>query len=362
MHVKRILMTGDTRGGVWTFTLDLARSLCAKGIEVLLAAFGGAVSDEQHQQALAIAGLRLFTFDLRLEWMDNAWRDIEQSARILSQLEREFAPDVIHLNSYGHGNVAWRAPAVLTAHSCGASWWAAVRNEPLPDSWNEYRVAVEQSIRAAAAVTAPSKVMLESLSRHYGAMPGRSLVIANGCRWKGGSPRSKQPFIFSAGRLWDEARNLSALARVANQLTWPVYLAGAARDPKGNEIAFEGCRMLGTLSSLRIANWLSRASIYAAPAKYEPFGLAVLEAGLAGCALVLADIPSLRETWQDAALFVTDAGLEQAITRLIADQRLRQEYAARARARAREFTAAKTAAAYLHLYQSVTERSLACAS
>src|SRR4051812_34698357 len=31
---QRILMTGDTVGGVWTFTLELARQLTARGAEV----------------------------------------------------------------------------------------------------------------------------------------------------------------------------------------------------------------------------------------------------------------------------------------------------------------------------------------
>ena len=37
---------------------------------------------------------------------------------------------------------------------------------------------------------------------------------------------------------------------------------------------------------------------------YEPFGLAVLEAAQAGCALVLSDIPTFRELWDGAAMFV----------------------------------------------------------
>ena len=49
--------------------------------------------------------------------------------------------------------------------------------------------------------------------------------------------------------------------------------------------------------------WLRRATIFALPARYEPFGLSALEAGLAGCALVLGDIP-MREVWHDAAMFV----------------------------------------------------------
>ena len=39
-------------------------------------------------------------------------------------------------------------------------------------------------------------------------------------------------------------------------------------------------------------------------ARYEPFGLAVLEAAQAGMRLVLSDIPSFRELWDGAATFV----------------------------------------------------------
>ena len=59
-------------------------------------------------------------------------------------------------------------------------------------------------------------------------------------------------------------------------------------------------RLLGSLSPRALAAWLARAAIYCLPARYEPFGLSVLEAALSGCALVLGDIPSLREIWDDA--------------------------------------------------------------
>jgi hypothetical protein len=40
------------------------------------------------------------------------------------------------------------------------------------------------------------------------------------------------------------------------------------------------------------------------PARYEPFGLSVLEAALSGCALVPGDIASLRGNWDGVAEFV----------------------------------------------------------
>ena len=46
-----------------------------------------------------------------------------------------------------------------------------------------------------------------------------------------------------------------------------------------------------------------QSAIYLCASRYEPFGLAPLEAALCGCALVLRDLPSLREIWGNSALF-----------------------------------------------------------
>ena len=101
---------------------------------------------------------------------------------------------------------------------------------------------------------------------------------------------------------------------------------------------------------------LARAAIFAEPARYEPFGLAALEAGLAGCALVLGDIPSLREVWGDAALYVPpadDDALEAALRRAIEDDRLRGRLAGLAVRRARCYTPAATGRAYLAAYREL---------
>ena len=49
-------------------------------------------------------------------------------------------------------------------------------------------------------------------------------------------------------------------------------------------------RPLGVLAPAELRRKLERAAIFAAPALYEPFGLGILEAAAAGCALVLGDI------------------------------------------------------------------------
>ncbi len=92
----------------------------------------------------------------------------------------------------------------------------------------------------------------------------------------------------------------------------------------------------------------------------------MLEAALSGCALVLGDIPSLREIWGDAAIFVapndTDS-LQSAINRLIERPSFRDEMASRSTARARLFTADRMAQSYTETYQSLAGmRRMACGS
>jgi glycogen(starch) synthase len=101
---------------------------------------------------------------------------------------------------------------------------------------------------------------------------------------------------------------------------------------------------------------MAQAGIYALPARYEPFGLSVLEAALSGCALVLGGIDSLQELWDDAACYVPPGdvdALAATITTLAGDDHARVTLAARARTRARERTPERMAAAYRDLYQEV---------
>ncbi|HEX8375042.1 MAG TPA: glycosyltransferase, partial [Geminicoccaceae bacterium] len=90
-----------------------------------------------------------------------------------------------------------------------------------------------------------------------------------------------------------------------------------------------------------------------APARYEPFGLAVLEAAASGCALVLGDILSLRELWGGAARFVSrnepDA-LRRALLDLIGNEAARERLGAAARERARAFTRDRMVEGYLEVY------------
>lgn len=345
-------MTADTIGGVWTYAVELAHGLSKHNFSIALATMGAPLTAEQRRNA---GNLELHESSFRLEWMENPWDDVARASEWLLDLEKRLRPDIVHLNGYAHGSLPWRAPVVVVGHSCVLSWWEAVRSEPIPALWDDYRTAVTRGLAAANLVVAPSSAMLESLKRHYG-LTRRSTVVYNGRDPDLFRPGIKEPFVFSAGRLWDEAKNLRALDAIAGELPWPVLVAGEQRHPEGGAVEHASVRALGRLCVGRMADWLARASIYVLPACYEPFGYSVLEAGLAGCALVLGDIPSLRELWHDAALFVPPHDLDElraAVQALISNDAYRTHYAELGRKRALEFTAERMAAGYVEAYRSV---------
>jgi glycosyltransferase involved in cell wall biosynthesis len=349
---RRILMTVPAVGGVWTYALELARALAGCGVSVSMATMGAPLSPEQRAETSRVANLEVFESDYKLEWMEDSWSDVREAGQWLLGLEELIRPDVVHLNGYAHGALEWRAPVLMVGHSCVLSWWRAALGRPAPARWNQYRVEAARGLSAAGVVVAPSRAMLATLERHYGpARDGR--VIYHGRDASSFETKGKDEFVMAAGGRWDEAKNLWALGRAAAQIAWPVLVAGETRRAGEDGAAMNNVHRLGFLPRPKLSGWLARAPIYASPARYQPFGLAALEAGLSGCALVLGDIHSLREVWEDAAIFVPpdDAeALRDALEELIENPRLRATYGSRARMRALEFTPHRMAAGYLAAY------------
>jgi len=358
----RVLMTADTVGGVWTYVLELMRALQGQ-VDFALATMGAPLTQDQHEEAAILSNLTLCESSYQLEWMDSPWRDVKQAGDWLLQLERDFAPDVIHLNGYVHGSLAWQAPSLIVGHSCVLSWWQAVKGECAPSIYDYYRERVRDGLQSASLVVAPTQAMLSALEQHYGPLP-HSVVIPNGRSADRFHVGAKESFVLAAGRLWDEGKNILTLAKAAPHIPWQVVIAGDSTHPDGRQVHFKNMHALGSLSPSKLANWMSRAPILVLPARYEPFGLTPLEAALSGCALVLGDIPSLRDVWGDAAVFVSpddDRALARAINHLITSPAARQIMATRALSRAREYPPESFARNYLQLYQQliVNHRSIA---
>lgn len=347
----RVLLTADTVGGVLTYAVELAAALRPLGVDVTLATMGGPVPEAQRAALGAMPHVTLAESSYRLMWMADPWDDVAAAGEWLLRLRDRVRPDVVHLNDYAHGALDWGAPVVVAGHSCVLSWWEAVRGEAAPAGWGRYRDAVRAGIRGADAVVAPTRAMLGALGRHYGPLPPAA-VVPNGRTAARPPAAPKEPTVLAAGRLWDEAKGLDRLAEAAGRVPWAVCLAGSTEHPDGGTAAFPGVTCLGPLAPEALADEMERAAVYALPARYEPFGLSALEAANAGCALVLGDVPSLREVWGDAAQYVSCADtLGDCLCALADDADACADWGARAQERARRYTPERMAAGTFALYR-----------
>jgi hypothetical protein len=253
VNLRRILLTADTVGGVWTYALELAHLLHQHDIQVVLATMGGFLMDCQRAEIRNIRGLTLFESSFKLEWMQEPWSEVAQAGDWLLELADVTQPDIVHLNSYVFGALDWCRPMLVVGHSCVLSRWATVKGEPVPASWERYRREVARGLHAADLVVAPTQAMLAELERYYGCFV-RSRVIPHGRNPARFPPAAKQPFIFAVGRLWDEAKNIGKLDQIAPSLAWPAYVAGEERHPVGWEVRYRSVRELGQLSPPMLAH------------------------------------------------------------------------------------------------------------
>jgi len=350
----RILMTTDAVGGVWTYSTTLASALADAGLEICLVIMGPAPQGGK-RATLHDPRIRVIESGPALEWQDPQGDDLANARAFFAELEERLLPDIVHLNSFREASFDWMAPVLVVAHSCVNSWAVACGDKEWLSEprWQHYTHAVATALNRAQGWVSPSAAFGEVVRNLYRPnSPGT--VIWNGITPAAIEARSKRQIILAAGRMWDAAKNISALARAANGLPWPVLVAGPTLEPPWSDAS--ALTLIGELPHGDLRLRMQHAAIFVSPALYEPFGLSVLEAAAAGCALVLSDIPTFRELWDGAALFVdpADAGaLHRALASLCADDRERARLQSAARERAQRYTLAHTVEAYRSLYQSL---------
>lgn len=344
------MLTCDAVGGVWDHALDLAAGLDRLGWEVSLVVLGPEPTQEQMRHTGNLPLLDLHHIPTRLEWMPDPWDELEAAGDELSRLVSDGRPDLLHLNSYHPAGRDWPVPVIVGAHSCVLSWWRAVKGAAAPPEWDRYALAVTLGLAGADVVVAPSKSMLAQLKQAYPLAPccgWSTMVIHNGRAGFAPRPGEKRRSVISVGRSWDEAKNLETVDHVAAKISAPVEVAGSGTEDMTHAVG------LGLLPSRSLASRLGESSVFLSPARYEPFGLAVLEAALSGCALVLSDIPTFRELWSGVALFAPadDAdAFAGHIERLLADPGALRRLSADARSRAATMTVEAMAQGYSELY------------
>lgn len=356
------LVTADTLGGVWTYVRELVTGLVRRGVQVTLVSFGDIPNSKQASWIDALTTIDYRPTAFRLEWMQDVERDIQPSSEYLASIIEEVKPDILHLNQYCYGGLPVDVPRIVVAHSDVVSWWVAVHGEEPPrNRWTDwYRKTVAQGIAAATRVIAPSQWMMDSICTYY-TQPQQGTVVHNGRNRHLFSPHiAKEAYVLSVGRPWDAGKQLSILQQT--DLPVPVYVAGSEEHPdpayrypnvgsSRSNVHFKGAQ-----SEAQLRYLFARAVLYAATSRYEPFGLAPLEAALSRCAIVANDIQSFREIWGDSACYFRTndpASLKDVVERLIRDDKERSFYANAAYDHAlRHYTSDRMVDEYLELYRS----------
>ncbi|MET1756651.1 glycosyltransferase family 4 protein [Novosphingobium sp. RD2P27] len=359
----RLLMTLDAVGGVWQYATELACALRPRGFETVLTVLGPPPSAEQRAAVKHAKGIKLVETGLPLDWLSDPVSTRRAGAEVAAIARREKV-DLVHLNSPAlAAGQSFSAPLVAVAHGCIATWWEAARpRQPLDPALRWHREMMAQGLRTCDRVIAPSASFAETLQRAF-TLPVLPQVVHNGralpqrVRAVAGTN-----VAFTAGRLWDEVKNLQTLDAVAALLPFPFLAAGEARAPHGETRRAEHLTLLGQLDGPALAARLEQRPVFVSAATFEPFGLAVLEAAGARCPLVLSDISTFRELWDGAAVFVEPhdaAGFAAAIEDVLRDQEKRDALGEAAHARALRFTPDRMAAAMSENYRGLLAARLA---
>jgi glycosyltransferase involved in cell wall biosynthesis len=336
-----VLMSADAVGGVWQYSLDLASGLVRRGLAVTVAVLGPAPSEARIAAAERATGARIVATDLSLDWTAETPEAVLDAARALAGLARTLGADLVHLHSPALALADFPVPVAAVCHSCVATWWDAVETGPLPADLAWRHDLTVRGCRAADALLAPTRAHALATARVCD-LARPPVVVRNGRAPSGVPPRAAAPVAFTAGRLWDRSKNAAALDRVAARLSVPLRAAGSLDGPNGARGETRHLHRLGRLDDAGIAAELAGRPVFISLARYEPFGLAVLEAAASGCALVLSDIPSFRELWDGVAAFVgadDDAAAAEAVQGFLDDPVRREAAGAAAAQRAGRYGA-----------------------
>jgi len=257
-------------------------------------------------------------------------------------------------SQYCFGATECDIPRIVVAHSDVLSWAEACRADGLPRSgWlDRYCELVAEGLRAADAVAVPTHWMLNALATNF-RLPHERRVIPNGRTLPQIEPATRKMQAVTAGRLWDEAKDLRMLEDIDSPM--PLIVAGETEYEFARlQLGGGEAKLLGLLNESQLLALFRESAIYICTSRYEPFGLAPLEAALCGCAVLANDIPSLREVWGDAALYFSGAeSLSEWLRRLNDHSGLLTDAQVRAMNRAREFNAERMAEGYLELFRGI---------
>ena len=192
--------------------------------------------------------------------------------------------------------------------------WAIKYAAPRWPSWRRELLATADAILPNSEAEARQLVRLFAIDRR------KFHVVPNGVepRFAQASPAlfrerfqlDREPFVLYVGRV-EPRKNVLALVEASRAIGQRLFVIGDA--PPGQEAYAERCRRAGHgwarwLPALEhddplLASAFAAARVFALPSWFETPGLAALEAGLAGCAVVVTPFGCTREYFGDRVTY-----------------------------------------------------------
>ncbi len=264
---------------------------------------------------------------------------------------RSARADVIHVP---HWNVplATRGPLVVTIHDLllrhePASAKSSTR-DPVTRAMKRlgYRVTLAHATNAARTILVPTQCVAKDIARFYPRTAKKIIVTGEGMpelaagNWHLGTEKSDTQFPATSYQLpatfflyvgsayphkgltdlldaWENivaAHSEFSLLIVGEMDVFMRRVQSAAELKKLSRIVF-----LGRVSENELADLYARATAFIFPSHIEGFGLSPLEAISAGCPVVCADIPALREVLGDDGAIFFRAGDPDDILRAVTE-------------------------------------------
>ncbi len=228
----------------------------------------------------------------------------------------------------------------------------------------KYRTIAPRAARSAQRVICISEATRDDLCERYRVDASRTRVIGLAPALPAGSEDPPEgPYLLAVGDLRAK-KNLGRLVEAfallhAEGLPHRLVLAGQDSGEGERLRAAAGdapVDLIGYVSDSRLDALLRGADLLVHPSLYEGFGLVLLEAMARGCPVAAARATALPETGGDAAVYFDplDPGeMAGAIRRVLEDGALAADLSERGRARAAQFSWARTAARTLDVYEEL---------
>lgn len=257
-----------------------------------------------------------------------------------------------------------RAARLVTVHDLTAVHYP----EMCTPTSLRYPHLVQRAVDEGAWVHAVSSFVAGEVIEHFGADPGRVVVVPHGInapRLPPGPRSDSPPYVLALGTV-EPRKDFPGLVRAFDRIAGihpdlELWIAGPSgwgesQLSEARESARYGERVkrLGWVDDR--GDLLAGASLLAYPSLYEGFGFPPLEAMAAGVPVVATAAGSVPEVVGDAAVLVPpgdEEGLAVAISNVLRDEALRSELIERGHDRVRRFSWDACAAALNDAYGRV---------